>query len=77
MRPDFLAVRLENDFFPEGEVSDGVLGIVAISLALLKTVDAIQSDALSTVVVEHFDNVAVGEIGDKVGELRFSPGPFI
>ena len=30
-----IAVRLDRDFFPKGEVSDGVLDVVAVGLALV------------------------------------------
>jgi hypothetical protein len=37
-----MAVCLDRDFFSEGEVSDGVLGIVAEGLAFLRAVDALR-----------------------------------
>jgi hypothetical protein len=41
-----VAVGLDRDFFPEGEVSDGVFGIVSKGLALLRAVDAAEANCL-------------------------------
>jgi hypothetical protein len=60
-----LAVRLECDFFPEGEGRGGMLGVVAVCLALLRAVDAAEADTLRAGVVEDFDGVAV-EDGDDL-----------
>ena len=54
-----VAVDLGGDFFPEGEVSGGVLGVVAVSLAFLWTVDAAETDTLRVLVVQDFEGVAV------------------
>jgi hypothetical protein len=52
-------VCLEHDVFPESDVGDGVLGLLAIGLAFLWTVDAAEPDTFSALVVEDFDGVAV------------------
>jgi hypothetical protein len=59
-----VAVRLDGDFFAEGEVSDGVLGLLAVSLAFLRAVDPVETDGFSELVVENFDGVAVEDAGD-------------
>jgi hypothetical protein len=52
-------MRQERNILPEGEVRSGLLGSVAVCLALLRTVDAAQSDAFRMVIVQDFEGVAV------------------
>ena len=60
---------LERDFLAEGQVRSGVLGVVALGLALLRTVDAVETDALRVLVVQDFDGVAVKYGDDGAGEV--------
>ena len=60
---------MERDFFAEGEVSDGVLGLLAVGLALFWTVDAAEPDTFSALVVEDFDGVAVEDGDDGAGKF--------
>jgi hypothetical protein len=46
-----------------------VLGVVAVDLALLGAVGAVESDTFSVVVVQHFDGVAVEDGDDGAGEV--------
>jgi hypothetical protein len=41
-----VAIGLDVDLFPEGEVSDGVLGLLAERLAFLEAVDATEASKL-------------------------------
>jgi hypothetical protein len=52
-------MRVKPYFFPEDQVSRGLLGLLAIGLALLRAVDAVEADTFSTVIVQDFDGVAV------------------
>jgi hypothetical protein len=54
-----VAVGLDRNVFTEGEVSGGVLGVVAVGLAFLRAVDSAEADAFSMVAVQNFDGVAV------------------
>jgi hypothetical protein len=58
-----VTVGLDGDVLPEGEVRDGVLGIVAIGLALFRAVDPAVADVFGLLVVQNLDRVAV-EDGD-------------
>lgn len=62
-----VAVRLDRDFFSQGEVRRGVL---AIGLAFLGAVDAAESDAFSMVVVQYLDGVAVENRDDGAKKFR-------
>ena len=64
-----VAVRLDGDVLPEGEGRDGVLGLLPISLALLRTVDAAETYAFSVVTVQGFDGVAVDHSHNFAGVL--------
>ena len=46
-----------------------MLGIVAVSLALFRTVDAAQSDTLRMGVVQDFNGVAVEDRDNGAGEV--------
>jgi len=59
-----VAVGLDRHVFTEGEVRSGVFGIVAKGLALLRVVDAAETDAVRVLVVQDFERVAV-ENGDN------------
>jgi hypothetical protein len=65
------AVSLKRDFFSEDKSRGGLLGTLTVGLAVLRTVDAVESDAKSAGVVQDFDGVSV-EYGDngasEVGE---------
>jgi hypothetical protein len=60
-------VRLERDFFPEGEVRGGVLGPFAERLAFLWAIDAAEEDALRALVVQDFESVAVEDTNVVAG----------
>jgi hypothetical protein len=62
-----VAVRLDGDVLSEGEVRSGVLRVLAVGLALLRTIDAAQTDAFSMVAIQDFEGVAVE------GSLRRTP----
>ena len=53
------AVRLENDFFPKNQCGRSLLGLMAVWLALLRAVDAAQTDAFKGSVVEDFEGIAI------------------
>jgi hypothetical protein len=57
-----LAVGLDGNVLPKDEGRDGVLRVVAVSLALLRAVDAAQADAFSVVAVQDFEGVAVKDL---------------
>ena len=65
-------VSLDGNFFPKGEIDEGVLGILAIGLAFLRAVDAAQADALRMVTVQYFDDVAVDNGDDGAGGVSCS-----
>ena len=46
-----------------------MLGVVAVCLTLLMTVDAAETYTLRVVVVEHFEGVAVKDGDDVAGEV--------
>jgi hypothetical protein len=50
-------VRLDGDFFPEGEGSGGVLVLLTEHLALLRAIDAVEADAVSMVAVQDFEGI--------------------
>ena len=58
---------LDGDFLPEGEVRDGVLGVVAVGLALLRAVDPAETDVFGLLVVQNLDRVAVEDGDDGAG----------
>jgi hypothetical protein len=58
-----VTVSLDRNVFAEGESRGGVLGLLAVGLALLRAVDATQTDAFSVAVVQDFNGVDV-EDGD-------------
>ena len=62
-------MRLDGDLLPEGEVRSGVLGLLAVSLAFIRAVDAAKTDAFSVVTVQNFDSVAVEDGDDRAGEV--------
>jgi len=55
------------------EASNGVLGIVAIGLAFLRSVDLAQTDAFSAVIAQGFESMAV-ENGDNRPEMSSGEG---
>ena len=64
------AVSLERDFFPKSESRGGLLGSFAVGLALLRAVDAIESNTFRVLVMQDFDGVAVEDgydFSDKRG----------
>ena len=70
-----LAVGLDGDLFPKGEGRGSVLGVVAVGLALLRAVDAAQTDTFMVLVVQDFDGVAVNYpdySSDEVGSCQGS-----
>jgi hypothetical protein len=64
-----LAVGLERHVLTKDQLRDGLLRPLAVSLALLRAVDAPETDALSAVIVQDFDGVAVEDGDDGAGEL--------
>jgi hypothetical protein len=64
-----LAECLKGNFFPEGEVRGGVLGFLAVGLAFLLAVDAVESNKLRPLVVQDFDSIAVEDGDDGAGEI--------
>jgi hypothetical protein len=55
---------LERDLFSEDQLCGGVLGVAAVGLALLRTVDAGEANAFRVGVVENFDDIAVEDRDD-------------
>jgi hypothetical protein len=60
---------LKLDFLPEGEGRGGVLGVVAVGLALLRAVDAAEADVFRKLVVQNFERVAVEDGDDGADEV--------
>jgi len=58
-----VAVGLDGNFIPKGENANGVLGILAVGLAFLRAVAAVEMEAFSVLVVQDVEGVAV-EDGD-------------
>ena len=58
-----VAMSLDHDFFSKDEDRGGLLRFLAVGLALLRAVDAIEADASRALVVEDFEGVAA-EDGD-------------
>ena len=54
-----LAVRLERNFFPKDQRRGGMLCIVAVGLALLRAIDAVEADTFRALVVQNFEGVTV------------------
>jgi hypothetical protein len=54
-----VAVGLDRDVLAEGEVSDGVLGLLAECLAILGAGNPAEADAFGMVAIQYFDGVAV------------------
>jgi hypothetical protein len=54
-----VAVGLGGDHFLEGEFRGSVLGVVAVSVAFLWTVDAAEAHTLRVLVVQDFEGVVV------------------
>lgn len=64
-----LAERLERDFLPEDKLRGGVLSVVAICLAFLLTVDALESETFGVFVVQDFEGVAFEDGDDGAEEI--------
>jgi len=64
-----VAVGLDGHVLPKGEVRGGVLGVVAVGLALLRTVNTAEADTFSAVVVQDFEGIAVEDGDDGAGEV--------
>jgi|SRR5215469_4695694 len=60
-----LAVGLERDFLAESPLRSGWLGSLAVGSALLWAVNAVQSNALGSVVVQDVDGVAIEDRDDR------------
>jgi hypothetical protein len=58
-------VRLEEDFFPKHHLGRRLLGLMAVLLTLLWTVDATQTDTFGVSVVEDFDSIAIKDGDDE------------
>jgi len=63
------AGRMHRDLPAEGELGCRLLGSIAVSLALLRAVDAVEADAFRVLVVEDFDGVAVNYPDYSSGEV--------
>ena len=59
----------DRDFLAMDERRCELLGLLAEGLALLRTVDATQSDAFSLAIVEYIKGVAVENADDAAGEV--------
>jgi len=55
-------------FFPKNQRGRSLLGSMAVSLALLRAVDAVESDAFGVVIVQDFDSVAIEHGDDGAGK---------
>ena len=64
-----VTVGLERDFFAVGEVSNGVLGFLAVGLAFLRAIDPAEADTFRALVVQGFDSVAVDHSDNSSGEV--------
>jgi len=71
------AVCLEEDFFPKHHRGCGLLGLMAVGLALLRAVDAAQADTFRVLLVQDFNGIAVEDgdneamiVGDSGGRRR-------
>jgi hypothetical protein len=62
------AVRLEDDFFSKHQRGCRLLGLMAVRLALLRAVDAAQTDAFRVSVVEDFEGIAVEDPREEKGD---------
>jgi hypothetical protein len=60
---------LDRDFIAEGEVSDGVLSPVPVSLTLLRAVDAVESDFFDPALLHDSDGITVNDTNDGPGEV--------
>jgi hypothetical protein len=60
-------VRPEEDFSPKHHGGRGLLGLMAVRLTFLWTVDATQTDAFGAPVVEDFNDIAVKDGDDEAG----------
>jgi hypothetical protein len=54
---------LDGDFLPKGKHRDDVLAFLAIGLALLRAVDAVQADTFGVVIVRDFMVSPCGDDG--------------
>jgi hypothetical protein len=63
------AVRLEEDFFPKHHFDRRLLGLMAVLLTFLWTVDATQTDTFGVSVVEDFDSIAIKDGDDEAREV--------
>ena len=61
------AVRPEEDFSPKHHGGRGLLGLMAVRLTFLWTVDATQTDAFGAPVVEDFNDIAVKDGDHEAG----------
>ena len=75
-----LAVCLERDRLTKNQRWRSLLGSIAVSLALLGAVDAVETDAFRMVIVQDFDGVAVGRVPDAFPQRArarpFTPNDF-
>ena len=60
-------MRLDGDFFDEGEVRGGLLGVLTIGGAFLGAVDIAEADAVRLLVLEDFEGVTVEDEDDGAG----------
>ena len=62
-----MAVGLDCDFLPKGEGRGCLLGTLAVGLAFLYAVDAVETDPFGVDVVQDFDGVAIEDGDDGAG----------
>jgi hypothetical protein len=63
------AVRLEEDFFPKHHFDRRLLGLMAVLLTFLWTVDATQTDAFGVLLVQDVKSIAVKDGDDEAGVI--------
>ncbi len=64
-----LAEGLKRDFLPKDKCRGGLLRSLAVGLAFLWAVDAVEADAFRVLVMKDFDSVAVKDGDDGAGEV--------
>jgi len=64
-----VAVRLDENFFPQYHLGRGLLGLMAILLTFLWTVDATQTDPFGVSAVEDFDRITVKHRDNEGGKI--------
>ena len=63
------AVRLEEDFFPKHHCGRRLLGLMAVRLTFLRTVDATQTEPFGVLLVQDVKSIAVKDGDDEAGVI--------